>query len=103
MSKVALFVKLTAQPGRREDLAAALGEMFGAVEQEAGTEVYAMHAAVEDPDVLWFYEVYTDAEAAAAHGGSDTMKSVGAQLQALLGAPPEIVMTTPVRATGISL
>ena len=103
MSKVALFVKLTAQPGRREELADALGAMFAAVEKEAGTEVYAMHAAVEDPDALWFYELYTDPDAAAAHGGSDTMKSVGAELQGLLAAAPEIVMTTPVRAAGLPL
>jgi quinol monooxygenase YgiN len=103
MQKVALFVKLTAQPGRREELVEALGGMFAAVEEEAGTEVYAMHTAVEDPDTVWFYELYTDGDAAAAHGASDTMKAVGAKLGSLLGAAPEIVMTTPVRAAGLSI
>lgn len=103
MSKVAIFAKLTAQPGRREEVARILGSMFEAVEREAGTEVYSMHASVSEPDELWFYELYTDADAATAHGSSDAMKAVGAQLAELLAAPPEIVMTSPLRAAGLTV
>ena len=103
MSKVAIFVKLKAQPGRREEVADILGSMFTAVEDEPGTEVYSMHAAVADPDELWFFELYRDADAATDHAQSEAMKAVGSRLAELLAAPPEITMTSPIRASGIGI
>ena len=80
MSKVSAIVKLTAQPGKRDELSAAFKTMLDHVESEAGTLIYILHSDNGEEDVLWFYELYTDNDALGAHSGSDTMKSLGPSL-----------------------
>src|SRR3954471_17847755 len=60
MSKTAILAKLTAQPGKRDELVEALGPLVEAVDQEPGTELYVLHTSATEPDVVWFYELYTD-------------------------------------------
>ena len=103
MSKIAVIAKLTARSGRRDDLVAALAPLSEAVEDEAGTEVYAVHLDTGDADVVWFYELYGDDAALAAHSGSEAMKSAGGALAEVLAGPPEITLLSPVRAKGIAL
>ena len=103
MPKVAMVAKLTAVEGKREDLAAALEKIFPAVEQESGTEVYALHEDLGDPNVLWFYELYTDNDALGAHGSSDAMKEMLGGLGGLIGAAPEMSIVQPRRAKGIAI
>lgn len=58
MSKVAVIVKLTAQPGKRDELATAFKVMLDAVQSEPGTLTYILHSDNGEEDVLWFYELY---------------------------------------------
>lgn len=101
MSKIAIIVKLTARPGHRDSVLEALDPMFDQVEQEPGTEVYTMHVDEGDADVVWFYELYADADAAGAHGAGDVLAAVGAALGDHLAQRPEIVYATPVRGKGL--
>lgn len=104
MSKVAMVAKLTAAEGKREELAAVLEKIFPAVEQESGTEVYALHEDLGDPNVLWFYELYRDNDALGVHGSSDAMKEmIGALGGGLVAAAPEMTMLQPRRAKGLSI
>ena len=73
MSKTAILAKLTAQPGKRDELVEALGPLVEAVDQEPGTELYVLHTSATEPDVVWFYELYTDEAALNAHRTSETM------------------------------
>ena len=57
MSKVSAIVKLTAQPGKRDELAAAFKVMLDHVESESGTLIYILHSDNGEEDVLWFYEL----------------------------------------------
>ena len=75
---------MTAAPGKRDELIEALGTHFPNVEEEAGTVIYAMHADNDDADVIWFYELYTDQDAFAAHSGSPGMKELGGKLAGLV-------------------
>ena len=102
MPKIAIFAKLTAQPGKGDEMMAVLQKLADAVQQEEGTEIYAAHRPVGDPDSVWFYELYRDQDAFAAHGSSDAMREFGPQFGALLGAPPEISMTELVTGKGVT-
>jgi quinol monooxygenase YgiN len=101
--KVAVFATMTAQPGRRDDLVEILSTMFGPVGDEAGTEIYALHTLENEPDKVFFYELYTDVDSLKSHGRSDAMKAMGAKLGDVLAGAPEIQMATPVQAKGVAL
>src|SRR4051794_12191563 len=103
MSKLACLAKITAQPGKRDEVVAALSPMIKAASEEPGTEVYVIHTANDDPDVIWFYELYTDADAMKTHGGSPSMKEAGGRLAGLVAGRPELIMLTPLNGTGISI
>ncbi len=103
MPKTAIFAKITAQPGKGDELLAALSAMLEPVEQEPGTELYILHTSESEPDVVRVYEVYSDGDAVAAHMGSEAMKAAGAAMGSLLGAPPEITMSTVISAKGIKV
>jgi quinol monooxygenase YgiN len=103
MPKVAMIAKLTAADGKRDELAAVLEKIFPAVDQEDGTEVYALHDDLGEPNVLWFYELYRDNDAMGAHGSSDAMKEMIGGLAGLVGAPPEMHMIEPRRAKGLAI
>jgi quinol monooxygenase YgiN len=101
MSKVSAIVKLTAQAGKRDELASAFKVLLDAVESEAGTLTYILHSDNREDDVLWFYELYTDNDAFAAHGASETMKAVGPSLAPLLAGRPEMHIVTPIGGKGL--
>jgi quinol monooxygenase YgiN len=92
MTQIAVFAKLVAQPGRREELLNALEPFIrSAVEDEPGTEVYAVHLDPENGDALWFYEIFTDKEALEAHGrNEERLRELGAKTQDLLVGPVEL-------------
>src|SRR5580765_6924220 len=103
MSKVAVLAKLKAQPGKRDELVAAMSPMLDAVKDEPGTEVYALHTDNGDADVIWFYELYVDSDALAAHSGSEAMKAAGGRLAGLVAGRPELFMLTPNAAKGLTV
>src|SRR5687767_4834632 len=101
MAKVALLAKMTAAAGKRDELVEAFGPLYDAVAVEEGTEIYALHLDAADADVVWFYELYRDSDALAAHGTSEAMKAIGPQLASLLAGQPELIFLTPGRAKGL--
>ena len=103
MSKVAVIAKLTAAPGKRDEVVAALSGVADAVNDEPGTEVYALHFDAGDQDVVWFFELYRDNDALSAHAGSAAMKAAGPELGQLLGGPAELHLLQPVRAKGLAI
>jgi quinol monooxygenase YgiN len=102
MSKIAAVATLTAKPGKRDELVNALLEMIDTAEGESGTEVYALHVANDEPEVVRFYELYADKAALDVHRHSDGMKAMGPKLAGLLDGPPVVNRMTPVRAKGIA-
>jgi quinol monooxygenase YgiN len=100
VGKVSMMAKLVAQQGRGEELMASFEELFAQVETEPGTEIYALNRAGNDPDTFWFYEVYSDEEAASRHAGSEVMQRAQRSMGSLL-ASADLVMGALVRAKGI--
>jgi quinol monooxygenase YgiN len=100
MPKVSMFARLVAQDGKGDDLVAAFEDLFRQVEDEPGTELYVLNRSSSDPNVFWFYELYADGDALAAHAGSEAMQKAATVFGPLL-ADSELVRGAPVRAKGI--
>lgn len=103
MPKTSLFLKLTAQTGRRDDVLAALVRAMPGAEAEEGTEVYSFHLDKGDPDVVWVFELYTDDEALGVHGGSEAVATLFAEVGDLLAEPPVMAMAEPHAAKGLEV
>jgi quinol monooxygenase YgiN len=102
MAKVSMLARLKVKDGKGDELVKAFGPIFEQVDREPGTEVYALNRAKDDPNVFWFYELYTDDSALAAHGSSDAMTKVGPSLGPLI-AESELILGEPVQAKGLSI
>lgn len=87
---LAVIAKLTAQTGKRDELVDLLQKLVAASHDEPGTLVYSMHAALNNDEDVYFYELYADKEASKAHATGPVMQEVGPQILALLAGPPEI-------------
>jgi quinol monooxygenase YgiN len=101
--KTSSFVKLTAQPGQRDELLAALQKMLPVVAEEEGTEVYSFHLDRGDENTIWIFEMYADDDALGVHSSSDAMKVLLNDLGGLIGDAPLMVFTTPTDAKGLDI
>lgn len=101
MSKVGVVAKITAQPGKRDELASALQSMLQAVESEEGTLSYVLHADNAKDDVLWMYELYTDQASLESHMNGEAFKALGPVIGGLLAGRPELNFTTPLGGKGL--
>jgi len=102
MAKVSMLAKLRVKEGKGDELVAAFAAIFDQVDQEPGTEVYALNRAKDDPDLFWFYELYSDTDALGTHGSSDAMAKAGATFGPLI-AESELILGEPVQAKGVSI
>lgn len=95
-----MFVKLPAAEGKGDELLAALGSILPTVEEESGTLMYLLHRDDSDPDAIWMYERYTDADALGVHSSSDGMAVLMGELGGLLGGAPIMIQATPAGGKG---
>ncbi|WP_337100561.1 putative quinol monooxygenase [Paenibacillus sp. YIM B09110] len=91
MNKFTLLGKLTAHPGKREELVALLLEASNSLDPMEGCELYIINESVDDPDAIWVTELWRDAE---AHADSLKNEEVLAVIQR---ARPLIAGVEPVR------
>ncbi len=99
MSRIAVFARLVAAPGKREELRARLAEHFSRVEEEEGTLVFSWQVDFRNPDAFWAYEVYADREALGAH--AEWAAQAVADMAGLLASDPEISFCKPLWAKGL--
>jgi quinol monooxygenase YgiN len=100
-SKVALFARIPAQPGKRDELVKALAAAIDNANTEEGTLTYILHVDDKEPDAVFFYELYSDQDALSAHGSSDFMKELGKSLRDIAGGRPELQILKPVVGKGL--
>jgi autoinducer 2-degrading protein len=100
MSHVAVMARFRAKEGRMEELLEALRPLLDQADDEPGTLVYAMNRSTKEPDVLFFYELYSDRDAFHAHARTETMAAAGPVLEELV-AESEMVVGDPVRTRGL--
>ena len=100
-NKVAVFARIPAQPGKRDELVKAMQAAIDNAHSEEGTLTYILHTDDKEPDAVFFYEIYTDQDALAAHGSSDFMKEFGKSMRDLAGGRPELQILKPVGGKGL--
>ncbi|HVM07989.1 MAG TPA: putative quinol monooxygenase [Acidimicrobiales bacterium] len=105
MPKVAVHVKLPATPGKGDELVAAFTQIYeaGGLDTEPGTIMHVIHQAKDDPDTVYFYEVYEDQAALDAHSQGPVLKAVYPKLAGLVAGAPEMVVLSPKNAHGLEL
>jgi quinol monooxygenase YgiN len=87
MTRIAQFAKFTAHRGHGDRVVAALEAALASARTEPGTHAYAIHQQADDPDVVWMYELYANADAQAAHSGSAATAELRAAVSELLAEP----------------
>lgn len=86
-----MFGKLTAHPGKREELVSLLLEASRSLQDMEGCRLYIINESVDDPDAIWITELWRDAE---AHADSLKNEQVLAVIQR---ARPLIAGIEPIR------
>ena len=96
MSKVAAIAWLVAKSGRRDELIEVLKRVWHQVESETGTEIYAMNLA--DVDSVFYYLIFSDEDAYAAHITGPAMQEAMREIDDLVALAPEWIRATPIWA-----
>src|SRR5690349_17388004 len=104
MPKTAVHVKLTAQPGKGGELLDAFAGLYqGPLDAEAGTELHIIHQAKDNPDVVLFYELYSDDDALKVHSSSEALHAVYPKLAGLMAGQAEMTVSKVVNAKGVAV
>jgi len=86
----AFITQVRAKPGKRDELIAINNAMQNVTAEEDGVPVYIFHASAEDPDELFYYDLYETEEAYNAHCASDAFQ----HMMRVFGELAEIKMMT---------
>jgi quinol monooxygenase YgiN len=89
--EVVLYARFTAKEGSGREVADILVELVQLVQQETGLRQYTLHRGLDNPDIVWFYEVYADQSALDAHGKFPEFGAIFARLADLTEGPPELI------------
>ena len=89
--QVVLYARFTAKLGKGGDVAAILEELVELVQREEGLQFYALHRGLDDPDIVWFYEIYADQSALDGHGKFPEFGQIFARIGDLTAGPPELI------------
>ena len=97
MGRICFISRMTARPGRRDELLAELRLLVeAATADEPGTELFEINVLDDDPDVVISYEVFADDEALAAHASAPATSAFVERIGDLLAKPPEPLRGRPV-------
>ena len=92
-----LMVRLTCNAGMRPALLDLLNTYADGLAEEPGTEVFIVSMDPDDDNVVWLYEIFADEDAENAHRSSEGFHSLMQSMPPLLGAPPAVLRTVPLR------
>lgn len=79
-------IRLTTQPGKRDDVLALFRELADAAAGEPGTLVYTFSTVDKDPDMIVTFELFADADAVEAHKQAPAVQSVMPRLAGLVSS-----------------
>ncbi|MRH93080.1 hypothetical protein GFY24_37635 [Nocardia sp. SYP-A9097] len=84
-----VYGRMTALPGRREELIAVLLNGFRAGGDNSGLLDFSINTAFDDPDTVWLTQLWIDKDAHDATNHSEPVAAVTRQLPPLLARQPE--------------
>jgi quinol monooxygenase YgiN len=88
---LAVFARMAAHPGQREQLLAALQPFIASGHAEPGTVAYVVHESTDDADSLWFYARFADQAALEAHQANEAaLTEAGEEVAKHLAGPPQV-------------
>ena len=98
----ALFGKLTATSGQRDELLEILLEAADALSGVDGARLYLVHAATDDADGVFVYELWDSFDAHRASLDVEAVRSAISRAMPLLVGPPSDQLTlTPAGGLGM--
>ena len=104
MDKVAVFVTLKATEGKGGELVAAFKDLYdGPLDAEPGTALHIIHQGKDDPDTVYFYEMYDDQAALDTHSTGEALRAVFPKLAGLVAGRGEMVHLIPQNAKGVKV
>lgn len=104
MSKVALFIKAKAQPGKRDEVRRVWEEHLKPHSETSETmEVCVYCYSTQDEDTICLFELLSDESELEAASKSDWFAAYMQAVTPLLAGPPEMVITRPIWAKGASI
>jgi quinol monooxygenase YgiN len=80
--------RMTAQPGRRDEVVDLIRQSVCAGGDASGLIAYSVIATLEEPDTIWVTELWTDKAAHDTMTHSEPVRTVTQQIVALLTEPP---------------
>jgi quinol monooxygenase YgiN len=83
MSERAMFATMVTKAGKRDELKDVFGPMFEQAAKEQGTLFYTLIEG-DEPETLYFWELYRDQSAMDEHMASDALKAVHGKIFELL-------------------
>ena len=92
-----LMVRLTANEGMRPALLDVLNTYVDGLSEEPGTEMFVVGLDPDDANIVWLYEIFKDDDAENAHRASAGFQTLMESMPPLLGAPPAVLRTVPLR------
>ncbi|WP_419930886.1 putative quinol monooxygenase [Candidatus Poriferisodalis sp.] len=101
MGKATVIGSFSCQDGKADEMEAVLSAMVEAARDEPGVEIYSYHRG--EGNTFWFFALMSDAESMQHHGQTPAMQEAMAAFMPLMADPPQMQMTTPVAAIGLSL
>ncbi|OIJ94900.1 hypothetical protein BIV25_21155 [Streptomyces sp. MUSC 14] len=84
-----VYGRMTALPGRRDELIALLLDGFRAGGEDCGLLAYSINAAFDDPDTVWLTQLWVDKDAHDVTTRSEPVAAVTRQVPPLLARQPE--------------
>ncbi|WP_055588307.1 putative quinol monooxygenase [Streptacidiphilus griseoplanus] len=84
-----VYGRMTALPGRRDELIAVLRDGFRAGGYDTGLLNYSINTAFDDPDTIWLTQLWINKEAHDATTRSEPVAAVSSQVPPLLARQPE--------------
>ena len=102
MSKLAMIIRSTAQPGKRDELYELYQQHLAPrAEANDAQEVVVWCADQQDPDVFVLFEIYRDAEALGANAGAEWFAEYMQSAMPLLAGEPQVTMAAPMWSSGV--
>ncbi|HCS58734.1 MAG TPA: antibiotic biosynthesis monooxygenase, partial [Gordonia polyisoprenivorans] len=86
MSAVIVVATISPQPGKEEEVRAAILTAIDKVHQEPGCELYALHQSATGNEFVMI-EKWESADALKVHGGAPALTELGAAIGGLLAGP----------------
>ena len=104
MPKLALFVKVKAKAGKRDELRRLWEENIKPhSEANENQEISFYCFATADEDTICLFELFTDPSVLEEDFQSDWFKAYMEKVQPFLAGPPEVITTTLIWAKGATL